>query len=454
MGGVPRSVSLGAWIFLGAGVAIALPLRLFLEPFPLWPAVLAAYVTVCAGMVAGTAWLGGGRAWLAWVARPMIVLFAALLWPGIVQRSFIQPVREGLAALSAEVLNLFGKPAIAFGTSLKLGTGWVGVDEACGGIRSLQAAVMIALFAGELVRLGWWRRAALVVIGVGAALLGNMSRTIFLSWEAAHSQAALDKAHDPAGWIALGLTMAGVGGMAWWWTRKTVSPPLNSRPTATPAAGQFPRSVLRWAMVWIVCLVGIELGTRGWFSRGASQRGNLPQWSVRLPAERPGFRAEPLPEVSRELLVPSHFEAASWRDEQGQLLSAYYIEWHNGQAARYVPFLHNPTICLPLAGCEMRADLGEIEVTVDGLSLPFRGYRFRRGGEEFRVYFTIWDTSRAKPLSSSDDDQVLTDWWKHQLRDVIEARRDQPAQLFTVAIYGDLSAGEIRRTLTQLLIRN
>ena len=35
------------------------------------------------------------------------------------------------------------------GTSVRLGNGWVGVDDACGGIRSLQACVMIGLFFGE-----------------------------------------------------------------------------------------------------------------------------------------------------------------------------------------------------------------------------------------------------------------------------------------------------------------
>ena len=199
---------------------------------------------------------------------------------------------------------------------------------------------------------------------------------------------------------------------------------------------------------------GIELGTRWWFANGASTRESLPQWTVRLPAEKPGYRKEALPDISRELLVPDHFEAASWRDGQGQLMSAYYIEWQKGQAARYVPFMHNPTICLPLAGCELRETLGEMDVQLGDLMLPFSGYRFRRAGEEFRVYFAIWDSGRAIPLNSADADKLLVDWWKHQLRDVLEARRDQPAQLFTLAIYGDISEDEIKQTLTDLLVRN
>lgn len=449
--GVGR-VPLWAWLTLGAAVAGAFGLRLFLEPFPLWPALLATYVLLCAGVVALTAWMAGGKAWLIWTARPMIVLLAGLLWPGIVQREFIQPVREVLALVAAELLNLAGKPAIAVGTSLKLGTGWVGVDEACGGIRSLQAAVMIALFAGELVRLGWLRRAALLVVGVIAALIGNMGRTLFLSWQAAHSDDALAAAHDPAGWIALALTMAGVGGMAWWWTRKQPTPGLAPTRVREPDTATT-RPILVWLTVWMVCLFGAEVGTRWWFNRGAKMRETLPQWAVRLPTEMAGFRKEPLPDLSKELLTPDHFEAASWRDEQGHLRSAYYIEWHAGQAARYVPFLHNPTTCLPLAGCEMLNALGELEVKVGDLTLPFLGYRFRRGGEEFRVFFAIWDTSRGTALASAEADKVLKDWWKHQLRDVIEARRDQPAQLFTLAVHGDASEEEVSRTLASLLVR-
>ncbi|MDP1579399.1 MAG: exosortase/archaeosortase family protein [Candidatus Didemnitutus sp.] len=438
-------------VVLALAVLVAVPLRLFLEPYPLWPALLASYVGLCAGMVALFAWLAGGRAWLVWVAQPMLLLLAGLLWPGFVQRELIQPIREVLAVLSAEVLNFAGKPAIAYGTSVKLGTGWVGVDEACGGIRSQQAAVMIALFAGEMMRLSFVRRLALLLIGIGAALFGNMSRTIFLSWQAAKSDEALAAAHDPAGWIVLAMTMTSVGVVAWWWARKLPRPPLPV--LERTGARRPPPGIVLAATLWVVCLAGTELGARWWFDRGETRRESLPQWTVEFPVDRPGYLTVPLPDASRELLRPDHFASALWRDEKGQPTSAYYVEWHRGQVARYLPFLHNPTVCLPLAGCELNGSLGEMEIALGDLAVPFMGYRFRRAGEDFRVYFTIWDPSRAAPLASVPSGGGFASWWEYQLRDVVEARRDQPAQLLTVAVYGERTEAEIHEIVAALLVR-
>ncbi len=436
---------------LAIAAVFALIARVFLEPYPLWPVLLAGYVFLCAGLVALFAWLAGGRGWLVWIAQPMILLLAGLLWPGFVQRELIQPVREILALLSAEVLNAAGKPAIAYGTSVKLGMGWVGVDEACGGIRSQQAAVMIALFAGEMMRLGILRRVVLLLIGIAAALVGNMGRTVFLSWQASKSEEALAAAHDPAGWIVLALTMASVGATAWWWTRNAPRPPVQAPVRAT---GAIPgRGILIGATVWVVCLLGSELGARWWFDRGASQRESMPQWTVEMPVDRLGYLTVPLPEASREMLRPDFFVAAIWRDEKGQPTSAYYVEWHHGQVARYLPFFHNPTVCLPMSGCEMSGSLGDLEITIGDLTIPFMGYRFRRAGEEFRVYFTIWDPSRAAPLDAVPVGGGFRSWWDYQWRDVIEARRDQPAQLFTVAIYGERSEAEVLQLMTELLVR-
>ena len=46
----------------------------------------------------------------------------------------------------------------------------MGVDEACGGMRSLQAAIMIAFFVGEAVLLGWGRRLLLVAAAGAEAI--------------------------------------------------------------------------------------------------------------------------------------------------------------------------------------------------------------------------------------------------------------------------------------------
>ena len=61
----------------------------------------------------------------------------------------------------------------------------VGVDEACSGIRSFDATLMISLFLGELYRFGLLRRIGLVGFGVALAFGCNIVRTLILAWVSA-----------------------------------------------------------------------------------------------------------------------------------------------------------------------------------------------------------------------------------------------------------------------------
>jgi hypothetical protein len=75
---------------------------------------------------------------------------------------------ELATSVTVELLNLFHFPAVQHGNVIEVRTGFLGVDEACSGIRSLQATLMVSLFLGELYRASWIRRAILILIGVAA----------------------------------------------------------------------------------------------------------------------------------------------------------------------------------------------------------------------------------------------------------------------------------------------
>ena len=76
----------------------------------------------------------------------------------------------------------------------------VGIDDACSGIRSFQATLMISLFLGELYALSAWRRALCVLAGFGLAFVFNVGRTLLLTWVASTKGiGAIASWHDPAG---------------------------------------------------------------------------------------------------------------------------------------------------------------------------------------------------------------------------------------------------------------
>ncbi len=440
--GVVARTALPRWLGLAGGAAliVALPMRLLLTPYPLWPLLVWSYVVVLVGIGLVGAWVVGGRPGVRWLGGPLCLLPAVLPWPTRVEQGLILPLRETLAGVAGEVINLAGYPALVAGTSIRVGHGWVGIDEACGGIRSLQACVMIALFFGEWYRFEWGRRLALLVAGVVAAVVGNFLRVLFLSFQStAGGERAVAAVHDPAGWVALGGSLLLTGFMAWRWANYRW-PQTSSR--RTTSGGDRGRASLRGVAAVVAVLVIFEVGTRVWYGVAESRRlATGVQWVAQFPSAHWSFRALPLEDRAREMLRPDLFAGGEWQADRDVTVTAFYIEWRKGQAARSIPFLHNPTVCMPYAGFELVESLGRITVRLGEEQVPFFCYRFRRMREDVLVAFTIWDPSRHALLQQVSTES-WTEWMGQKWADVRAGRKDQPAQLLSVAVAGsgDLEA--------------
>ncbi|WP_438481451.1 exosortase/archaeosortase family protein [Oleiharenicola lentus] len=435
------------WTSAATILCLLVPLRLWVTPFPLWPALVLIYVGCVASLVMAGAYLVGGLRGVRWIGGPLLILAGTIPWPQQIDQGIIQPLRGGLAEIAAELINLTGHPAIASGTTVRFGAGWVGVDEACGGIRSLQASVMMALFFGEWLRLKWQRRIALVVVGIGAALAGNFLRILFLAWRATAGEEAVQNAHDLAGWLALGLSLVLVGVCAWRWSKThAVEKVTLSQRVVSPIAN----SVARWCVVVTAGLLLIELTNFIWYQRGSAARSDVPQWTIRLPSAHRTFKDVPLPDVSRDILRPDFYAAGTWTQLRDREAGAYYVEWRRGQTARFVPVLHNPAVCLPYVGCELVEALGEIRVPWSGGEIPFQTFLFRRGSERFVVAFVVWDPLRGQPLTRPAIQSRL-DWLKMQWSDVTEARKDQPGQMVAVLLTGSTNTVELKALIQDLV---
>lgn len=444
-----RPVRAGAWMLAGGLILSHALWRLFLTPFPVWPTALALFTATLAAFALAGAALIGGRPAVRWVGGPLVLLLVTMPLPGVVEVSLIGPLRAGMAALAAEISNAAGQPAMASGTSVRLAYSWVGVDEACGGIRSLQACLMIALFFGEWYRLSLLRRVVLALAGVAAALLGNGGRVIFLALRADAGPGAVEASHDLAGWLAMGASLVLTGWLAWHWAGYRMPRQARGAPRAPGASAP----AWRWAAATAAALLVSETAIHLWYGRieAAAARSAVPPWAARLPEARPGFRAEPLGAYPRELLKPDHFASGVWPLGDDQSAAAYYIEWHRGQTARSVPFLHNPTVCLPLAGCELERTLPSLAVSWHGAEIPFFAYRFRRLGEPILVAFTIWDPQRQRLLTAPVDDAfaLLSPWRWSQIR---HAGRHQPAQMLTVSIpWSEQAPARMQALLAELV---
>lgn len=205
-------------LLLGAGGCAVLFLsQIYMAAFGMMPAALMG-MTVCgflpvifANLLYVFGWPGVKH-----FAFAFLFLLIALPLPSALHNPIVNGLQAKVARVNVEVLNLAGIPAQQIGSLIHLPNGTVGVDEACSGIRSLQSTVMATLFIGYLMlksrSLQFW----LLVSGVALAIVGNLGRSLYLSFTAnARGLESINEVHDTAGWSILIFTAVGVAGLAW-----------------------------------------------------------------------------------------------------------------------------------------------------------------------------------------------------------------------------------------------
>jgi exosortase len=337
-------------------------------------------------------YLAGGRSWLKFFWFPVAFFLVAVPWPSGFEVVTIQTLTRLNVGATVEVLTFWGIPAMPQGNVIEISSGLVGIDEACSGIRSLQATLMIALFFGETYRFGVWRRVGLVASGIGLAFIFNVGRTFLLVYVAARDGiGAIAKWHDPAGvTILLGCFMA-LWGLAVLQKRQTGEPLARNVPAAQP----LPRIFLTGMTGWLILT---EAGTEGWYRahETANLLSNGPEWHIQWPTAAGGFKQEELSKSILEQVNADESQAADWRDDRGHDWRAFYFRWHPArslaqrariQSARF----HRPEICLAASGLTLREDLGVKWRRAGEFRFPVHAYIFDDHGNTLYVFYSVWE---------------------------------------------------------------
>src|SRR5882724_5448310 len=154
----------GIWrIFPALLLLVYGPIRIVNEANPDWVKVNF-YMTATVAAFSFAALFAIGRFRYMWhFGFPILFTFTALPWPVWMEDTLVQTLTRWDTDVSAELLTLFGTPALAVGNLIQVGSSWVNVEEACSGIRSLQTAFMMSLFLGEFYRLGVVTRVLLML---------------------------------------------------------------------------------------------------------------------------------------------------------------------------------------------------------------------------------------------------------------------------------------------------
>ena len=386
---------------------------------------------------------------------PIVFFMVAVPWPTPVEDAVIQTLTRFNASLVVEVLSFAGVPALARGNVIEISTGMVGIDEACSGIRSFQATLMVALFLGAFYRLGRARRWWLLGAGPALALAFNFTRMLVLVLVAAHSGLpAMERWHDPTGVALLVGCFLGLWGVAVWMARKEqrtasskqreeignpcaetssaggrrvegrnrkseignqklpVSSPLPVKAAWADSPGRlsvFQHSGISvitlsaWVVVWALM---VEVSTEAWFRSHEARGVRTIDWTVQWPVENHVLRTNLIPDTALRLLQCDQNTTASWTDENDVFWQAFYLRWRPansfyGRTKVAMSKTHNPTICLPAAGLNFQAQLEPVSLTVrPGFDLTFDRYVFTIDDRKLYVFFSqMEDLQSGGPAS-------------------------------------------------------
>ncbi len=390
----------------------------------------------------------GGKAWLYHFAFPFLFFLVAVPWPVQIEQHITQGLMQAVTALNVFGLHLAGVPALQHGNVIEVGSGLIGIEEACSGVRSLQATLMISLFLGELYSFPVAARCLLVAAGALLAFLCNLVRTALLVYVGTQKGAeAIHAWHDPAGLTILLFCLFGL------WIisliiRRRVGEKAESEPGAyTPALARPWPAFLAIVSAW---LLFTEVGVQWWY--GAHQSRLLAtHWTVRWPNDLADFKRVPIAPEAQGLLQYNEGGGATWQGDEGHTWVLYHFQWLPGRTAALFVKVHRPDVCLPASGMTLSKDDGIRFFETNGGKLPIRSYRFDSSGTPLHVLYCYWDARSSYQTSST---AVEEDWTvKGRIRAAVRGQREVGAQMLELAVWGYDNDAEAHAVLEKELDR-
>jgi exosortase len=346
-------------------------------------------------------WIYGGRAWARHFAFPVCFLLISVPWPAQIEMPIVQGLQQFNAWLVAHVLVLGGIYAESLGNVIVLANCTLGVEAACSGIRSLQAALMVAFLIGEFYRFAWPRRGKLVLLAIGLALLGNFLRAMILAVVASeYGGTTMSHWHDTAGISILIFTAVTTGLVAAGLNK--IDPQFSFLPAAAASASSWnPRQAVvaqRMAVEFLACTVAVILLVNGWFSWGERHDSHLPTWTVAAPTTA---KEVPIGEESYDLLKYDVGRGERWKDGQNWDWTSYWFRYHPRPTGETVFQTHNPDVCLPATGLVKVSDFAPFTTEVHGVQLHVFPKQFSWEDRPVYVFWVVYADRTSFPMEKA-----------------------------------------------------
>jgi exosortase len=320
----------GATISLFAAFCILSVIWLIREATPDWSVVSWILAILTAGSLALLVTTGGGLRMACHFLFPICFILTAVPWPHRLELAIVQNLMKYVSAAAAECANWMGIAALPKGNLIQLTNGYVGIAEACSGIRSLQAILMVSLVIGELLRYSALKRGLFIFLGLAIAIICNVARTVVLVVAASQwGVDALSAWHEPADLAVLVAAFALLGLMASWMPGENLPELHESSKGRLSASGRW---LLPWPLAAAICIWVIATFVFAHYWYGSGEPGSL-RLEIRWPENESAFRYLAMQDEAQHVLLCTEGRIATWIDSDGGGWTLFALRWAPGRTA-------------------------------------------------------------------------------------------------------------------------
>ncbi|MDB6172521.1 MAG: exosortase [Chthoniobacteraceae bacterium] len=309
------------------------------------------------------------------VIAPACFFLTSLPWPSQIVNLLSGHLQEWVTSCTLESLQWFGYLAERRSFVIILPQGPVAIADACSGLRSLQASVMLSIGLGELFMLTWKRRGFLFICGMAMALLLNFLRVLILCIAVSRMIPAesFARLHDWLGEAVMWCNLALLGSMAWMFAapKSETHAPVRNHPFAWGSLAGTPAA--RLGMTILVVTLVTEMTFSVWERHLARQ--TSASFLATNEAVAPKLK---VPDPVLAMLAPTsgYYRKLPLPGAEGATQAdAYHFFW-KPSARNYLATQHRPDICMTGAGWKTSAEVRTMEIEFEGSRLPFSVYTF------------------------------------------------------------------------------
>lgn len=315
-------------VLTGLTVFYMLPILLVQEANPDWNMLDWLLATAVVQVTLSLAWYAGGWPWCRHFFVPAALGLLAVPWPPPLEQSVMLDLMQAVTRIATQALDGLGVAAAQPDKVIELTSHLLGPDEACSGLHSFPAALVMAMVVGELRVLSIARRVALASASLVLALGTNVIRITFLTllW-AAQGAKTLATWHDPAGYLTTAWLLGTVYWIGWRLAATNRAPIGGAAELArdTSAFRPFPVAASLVLASWVVSAETIT-----WLWSWTHERSISPPhlaWTVSWPKDKQEFQPQRIPEGVWQLLRCDGGESGVWRRTDGSEWTMFFLKW-------------------------------------------------------------------------------------------------------------------------------